>query len=216
MTLRRMAPVEVGDSQASSRTKELFLTFDDGPDPIGTPRVLDVLLSEQVPATFFVVATQAQKERSLVERLLADGHTIGNHSLDHSYSAFFGSQQKMNDWVWESERAFAEMLVEPVGFRPPAGVVTPPLKKALKAKGLPLILWQTRFFDTQFQWTPKKAESSLVDASAGDIILLHDRQKATRLDLFCEALKHYIHQARDQGFRFERLTVGRCRKQGLS
>lgn len=214
MALKRVNPIP---SQVSSTSKkELFLTFDDGPDAFSTPQVLNVLLNEQAPATFFIVAQKAQSERALVERILADGHAIGNHSLDHKYSAFFGSQQKMNDWIWESEKAFAEMLVEPVGFRPPAGVVTPPLKEALKAKGLPLVLWQTRFFDTRFQWTPAKAESSLVEAQGGDIILLHDRQSAKRISQFCEALTHYIRLARSQGFTFERLTAERCRAGSLA
>lgn len=198
-----------------SVSKALFLTFDDGPDPVSTPRILDILLQEQVPSTFFVVAKKAERERKLLERILADGHAIGNHSLDHAYGAFFGSQQKMNDWVWESESAFSQLLVEPVGFRPPAGIVTPPLKRALKAKGLPLVLWQTRFYDTNFQWTPKKAESSLVEAQAGDIVLLHDRQKLSRLEIFSEALVHYIRTARSQGFTFERLTADLCKKQSL-
>jgi peptidoglycan-N-acetylglucosamine deacetylase len=203
----------IPESEASRKT--LYLTFDDGPDAASTPSVLKTLEREQVLATFFVVATKAKAERALLERILADGHSIGNHSLDHGYRAFFASQQKMTDWVWESEQEFANLLVEPVGFRPPAGVVTPPLKRALASKSLPLVLWQTRFFDTTFTWSKGSAERSLRSAKAGDIILLHDRQPASRLDGFCETLEHYIRAARAQGFSFARLTSELCRKQSF-
>src|SRR4051812_40416820 len=64
---------------------QLFLTFDDGPDPYSTGPILNLLEKHQVPATFFMIAEKAVKNRDLTKRIVSQGHTIGNHSLDHCY-----------------------------------------------------------------------------------------------------------------------------------
>lgn len=186
--------------------KTLYLTFDDGPDPVGTPAVLNTLRALGVSATFFLVAEKMRRYPEITRRIRVEGHAIGNHSLDHGYREFFTSRESINDWVRAAEEAFREQGIEPVGFRPPAGVRTPKLHCALYDLDLPLILWSARFFDTRFPWTRERAARALKRLDPGAIILLHDRQPRERLDLFVETLRFFVNEARASGFEFRSLS----------
>src|SRR4051812_37880365 len=85
--------------EESQNSKTLYLTFDDGPNSDGTPEVLEILNQSCVQATFFLVARKAAARRQLVDEIRAQGHTIGNHSLDHRYGSFFSGKSKMLDWI---------------------------------------------------------------------------------------------------------------------
>jgi peptidoglycan/xylan/chitin deacetylase (PgdA/CDA1 family) len=195
--------------------KKIYLTFDDGPSPWATRRILQVLKDENVLASFFLVAERALAHQDILREILSAGHTIGNHSFDHTYGAFFASQKKIDAWIQLSKDRFSELHVETIGFRPPAGVVTPPLKRALKRLQEPLILWTVRFYDAVFPWTPSRARRSLKKTPMGAIILLHDSQPPSRVEAFCETLKIYIRAAKEQGFEFGLLTAELCRKQSF-
>lgn len=182
--------------------KRLYLTFDDGPDPVSTPAVLDLLHRLNVKATFFCIARRAEAHPELFGRIASE-HAVGNHSLDHKFGIFFASRARMRDWVAESDSVFRDRLgVAPVGFRSPAGVVTPPLLWALRSLEIPLVHWSERFYDTRFRWTEKKALRSIMRAWDGDIVLLHDRQSPKALPQFCATLEKYIVAARARGIRF--------------
>lgn len=193
-----------------SRPHSIFLTFDDGPDE-GTSGVLDVLRDKGAKATFFLVAEKLLAHEDVVRRMVAEGHAIGNHSWDHRYRNFFRGSASLVDWIEKSERGFKEMnLPQPVGFRPPAGVVTPPLKRILAERHEPLVLWNERFFDAVWEWTPAKAEKSAAKLEGGSVVLLHDRQPAGREEKFCRTLSLYIDHLRARGFQFEALTRSLC------
>ena len=196
-------------------SRSIFLTFDDGPSE-QTPKVLDVLREENVRATFFVVARQAALHRSITEQTVRDGHAIGHHSLDHTYAAFFAAGSRLRDWINEGELALKDMGISSVGFRPPNGIVTPPLRRILAEKKEPLILWNVRFYDAIIPWTSKRAISSLKRTTLGSIVLLHDAQKESRIDDFCRVLREYIREAKRQGLTFDRLTSELVRKQSFS
>ncbi len=190
---------------------QIFLTFDDGPNDHSTSRVLDVLKSRSVPATFFLVGQDVRPQLKLVQRLVSEGHQLGNHSWDHLYANYFSSETRLREWVGRVNQEFRDLqLPESVGFRPPAGVVTPPLVKALASLREPLILWNERFFDAVFQWGRARADRSARRLSGGSIVLLHDGQKAERIEAFCETLDHYITSLRARGFEFAALTREIC------
>lgn len=188
----------------------LFLTFDDGPNPQATPHVLDLLKKHQVTGTFFIIAEKARANRDLIKRIKDEGHTIGNHSLDHKYRTFFSGREVMTKWIQQSEETLRSLEIEAVGFRPPAGVRTPHLFETLEELKIPLIMWQHRFYDTNLKWTVKRALKSLERTSAGDIVLLHDSQKMSRLPGFLETLETYIHMAKQRGFTVRALTADDC------
>jgi peptidoglycan/xylan/chitin deacetylase (PgdA/CDA1 family) len=203
-----MKPIRsVADSADALKRKLLYLTFDDGPDNFSTASVLDLLDRQQVRATFFVISEKVQQHSQLFERIKSTGHAVGNHSLDHRYSAFFKGKRALKNWIEQSESILKASLGEKtIGFRPPAGVQTPELYTVVRELGMPLVLWQTRFFDTTFTWTQRRALRSLKTARSGDIILLHDRQSLARLPKFLETLEAYILAAKSAGFEFDILT----------
>lgn len=185
----------------------LYLTFDDGPSPGATEPVLEVLARHGAHATFFVIGQKARAQGALLERMVAAGHAIGNHSWDHGYSRFFLGKKALSRWIEQAERSLQAQIGAPtIGFRPPAGVRTPELRGALRELKLPLVLWNTRFYDTRFAWTRDKALRSLARARSGDIVLLHDRQSPEALPGFVDTLDLYLTQAEKQGFTFRALN----------
>lgn len=194
-----------------SRPSSVFLTFDDGPDPVSTPRVLDVLRAHDAQATFFVIGERAAAHPELVRRILAEGHALGNHSWDHRYLNYWLGSSAIQKWKMRTEDEFAKRgWGEPVGFRSPAGVVNPPLRKALGDE--PLILWSERFYDTVFPWSERKARRSAGRVEGGTIVLLHDRQTAKRVDSFCQTLDLYLRELKSRGLKCEALTREMCLK----
>lgn len=139
--------------------KSLFLTLDDGPDPDTTEEVLRILERHQSTATFFVITERALSEHSLLREIESAGHTIGNHSLDHRYHHYFRGEKALQEWIEKSESVLKTLRdgKESIGFRPPAGVVTPPLQRALSRTPFSLILWNERFYDSLFRWDLKRA-----------------------------------------------------------
>lgn len=199
--------------RTTKSSRSLHLTFDDGPDTHATPRVLDSLASAGAKATFFVIAERARNQRPLLERILREGHTIGNHSLDHSYGVFFKGRKALQGWIEDSERLLEDLTGKPtVGFRPPAGVRTPELAASLVSLSLPLILWNCRFYDTVFEWTIPRAAASLKSTTGGSIVLLHDRKPAAKLPLFLETLHDYMNSATTKGFTLDALTRELCER----
>jgi peptidoglycan-N-acetylglucosamine deacetylase len=196
---------------ATART-ELYLTFDDGPEPGFTDRILKVLQASDSKATFFVIADRAEKSPQLIREILSEGHSIGNHSLDHGYANFFRGRSAMRSWIQQSEEKLQFLTggIPTVGFRPPAGVITPELVGALKDLQIPLVLWTQRFFDTTLPWTTDRALGSLSKIRGGSIILLHDRQRAERQGMFEISLAVYLEHAKSRGFQFQSLTRELC------
>jgi peptidoglycan/xylan/chitin deacetylase (PgdA/CDA1 family) len=108
----------------------------------------------------------------------------------------------MFNWINGSEQVFSKILNKPtVGFRSPAGIITPELIWALKELKLPLIHWSVRFFDTRRLWTEKKALCAVDHLKRGDIILLHDVHRQNT-DHFTNTLGIFIKAAKDKGFSF--------------
>jgi peptidoglycan/xylan/chitin deacetylase (PgdA/CDA1 family) len=195
----------------SSRPGSVFLTFDDGPDSANTERVLDILKAADARATFFLIANKIAGQERLVQRIHQEGHAIGNHSWDHRYRNYFKSRRSLRQWVEQANREFKRVgIAESVGFRPPAGVVTPPLKKVLRELGEPLVLWNERFYDTVRAWTAKKAVSSAERLTGGSVVLLHDRRRVADQHEFFSSLELYIDQIRLRGLNCHSLSRALC------
>lgn len=186
---------------------DLYLTFDDGPDPETTPAVLDLLDQYDAKATFFVIVESAEASKSITKEILRRGHSIGNHSLNHSYRPFFWTPQTLRQHILTAEDRLTQLTgTASVGFRPPAGVVTPPLVSCLKEIMMPLYLWSHRFYDTQFPWTERRALNSISSLFPGAIVLLHDRQKAHFRPQFLQTLNTYLRQLSTLDFHMRNLA----------
>lgn len=174
-------------------SKKLYLTFDDGPDPDHTPAVLDLLSQYHFHATFFVIGTSAHKHSSIIERMLNDGHSVFSHSIDHNYENYFKSKKRLKDWLQASLDDLSQTTgLQTSYFRPPAGVLTPPLVQAAQEMNIKLVLWTHRFYDAVWPFYQWHCQLSLSKLQEGDIILLHDKQKPTNKKLFLSTLEFLL------------------------
>jgi peptidoglycan/xylan/chitin deacetylase (PgdA/CDA1 family) len=187
---------------------EIYLTFDDGPDAQCTPAVLDLLREEGALATFFVIGDRARKYPALVERMIHEGHSVFSHSIDHRYRHYFRSRAGLKTWLTESLRDLeAQTKSQQKVFRPPAGVLTPPLMSLSQELGIPLILWTHRFYDSTRPWIESAAHKSALKIRPGDIVLLHDSQKSQNCSIFLKTLRFYLQDVKKRGFLFSNLTL---------
>ena len=178
------------------------LTFDDGPDPVTTPRVLDVLREKHVRATFFVVGKRAEQHPELVRRALAEGHLVENHTWSHSPLFCFLTPGRL--------RAEIEKCAETLGaiggcrpryFRSPVGLRHALLRPYLRRAGLEFISWKIKSCDTLNVKSGTLAGRILNKVMAGDIVLLHD-YRADGVDVMLAVLPSVIDELRARGFDF--------------
>lgn len=163
------------------------LTIDDGPDPEVTPAVLDLLRDFGAHASFFLVAQRAERHPALVARIVAEGHSVENHTDTHSHRFSFGGPRRLEQEIARAQHTLARLAGEPPRFfRAPAGLRNPLLAPVLCRLGLPLTSWTRRGFDTV---TPDAArvlrrlmgeQGRLL--APGDILLLHDGHAARDAD----------------------------------
>ena len=178
------------------------LTFDDGPDPVDTPKLLDLLREKDVKATFFVVGKRADQYPEIVRRAWAEGHLVANHTWSHDSLFCFLMPRRLRA---EIDRG-TESVRRSCGFRPrffrsPVGLRHPLLAPYLEAVGLEYISWSIRTFDTFTTNSSVLARRILNKAASGDIILLHDHlPRGTNAML--EALPRVIDELRQRGFEF--------------
>lgn len=154
---------------------EVALTFDDGPDPEITPRVLDALAARGAVATFFVIGRHAEAHPALVARMLEEGHGVANHSYAHPRLLNLRRGRAMAAEIEAGERVLRALggPVRPL-YRPPIGLKNPPLGRIARARGLQVVLWSLHGRDTRV--TPPEAIAARVlgRVRGGDIVLLHD------------------------------------------
>ena len=140
---------------APNRPGEIALTFDDGPNPAWTPRLLDALASYSVRATFFLVGSYAQSEPALVRRIATSGHLIGNHSWSHPNLALTQSS-RVEEELTQTSRTLEQISSKPVRFfRPPFGARRPIVLRTARSLGMTPVLWNAMTSD----WSNPSAES---------------------------------------------------------
>lgn len=179
------------------RTSEnnVSITFDDGPNPEFTPKVLSLLKKHGAKATFFLIGKYVEKYPELVKQILAEGHAIGNHSYSHSKNFGFFTSEKIASELKKTNELLNEITGKKlILFRPPFGVTNPNIKKALKITGLHSIGWSKRSLDTTNISDEKIFMRITQNLKKGDIILLHDNGNKTvavleRLLLFLQSHK---------------------------
>ena len=164
---------------AAARRGEIALTFDDGPDPEVTPRVLDMLGERGVHATFFCIAETALRHPELCREIARRGHAVENHSRNHSLAfALMGLGAIRTDLAL-AQAALTELSGRPPRFfRPPAGFRNPMLDPVLHELGLRLVSWTRRGYDTRRNDAERVAARLETGLAAGDILLLHDGHAA--------------------------------------
>jgi peptidoglycan/xylan/chitin deacetylase (PgdA/CDA1 family) len=164
---------------AAAHRAEIALTFDDGPDPEVTPRVLDMLEERGIHATFFCIAETALRHPELCREIARRGHAVENHSRSHSLAfAMMGLGATRTDLAL-AQAALTELSGRPPRFfRPPAGFRSPLLDPVLHELGLRLVSWTRRGYDTRHNDAQRVAARLETGLAAGDILLLHDGHSA--------------------------------------
>lgn len=131
--------------------KVVYLTFDDGPHPPETERVLDVLRERGARATFFLIGSKVSGNEAVLRRMLEEGHALGLHTYSHAGTFPLLSFDKMLADVNEGKRAVESVAGKKISlFRPPFGVTNPTIAKVIRTLGLQTVGWDVRSFDTMF------------------------------------------------------------------
>lgn len=159
----------------------IALTFDDGPDPVYTPRILDILARRGVPATFFIVAENALKCPEVVRRIVAQGHEVGSHGMHHKPFWFLTPGRSRLE-IQESFAALQELTGKTIRcFRPPWGMSNLITHFWMRRAAQKVVLWSLDSLDWFFM-TPAGLIVKKVSrwASPGSIILFHDGPGARR------------------------------------
>jgi peptidoglycan/xylan/chitin deacetylase (PgdA/CDA1 family) len=155
---------------------QVALTFDDGPDPEVTPAVLDLLAQHDARATFFVIGRHLEQHRVLGERMIREGHEIGNHSWQHSHFTNFYSTARYGaeiDRCSQLIQSVTQSTRDPL-FRPPVGLKSPAMARALHKRGLEVVAWSIHSRDTFARNARAVANGVVNRIRPGDIALMHD------------------------------------------
>jgi peptidoglycan/xylan/chitin deacetylase (PgdA/CDA1 family) len=184
---------DVGRAPTRGRAgaRRVALTFDDGPGP-DTERVLDALARHGARATFFCVGEAARRRPELVRRMVAAGHVVGNHTLEHKKLPWLARAELVRQIDAAQAALVAAGAPSPTLFRAPHGFKSPFLARALARRGLRLVAWTRGVWDTERPGADVIARRSLAALEDGAILLLHDgggdrAQTAEALDAILEA-----------------------------
>jgi peptidoglycan/xylan/chitin deacetylase (PgdA/CDA1 family) len=181
-----------------SDEKKIYLTFDDGPHPTATAFVLDQLAAYHAKASFFCIGKNAAAEPELYQRIISEGHAVGNHTHQH-----------LNGWQTSDDMYLADTMqaaqyISSHLFRPPYGRIKRSQIKMLQQKGMKIIMWDVLSADFDTRLTGEASLSYvLYHTKPGSIVLFHDSAKAwDRLSAALPAvLKHFT----SEGYVFDRL-----------
>ncbi|NLB88652.1 MAG: polysaccharide deacetylase family protein, partial [Syntrophomonadaceae bacterium] len=186
--------------------KVVALSFDDGPDPINTPLILEALERHNAKATFFVLGIKSERYPFLIKKIIADGHEIGNHTYSHpdfhnqSEESMLKEIKKCSDIIYKLTGQFPSL------FRPPGGFLSHDLVDLVKNEGLTIAYWT--YQQDSRDWKGKSAAqiSDHIEKhiSPGQIIILHDGspngiETAKALDILIPKLK-------EEGYEFVTIT----------
>jgi len=179
--------------------KEIFLSFDDGPHPTITPIVLDMLAAHGAKASFFCIGDRVKRFPDIYQRIIDEGHAVGNHSFHHL------NGWKTNDDDYWNDVENAAKVIDSSLFRPPYGRMKGSQARAISAKGLKTIMWTVLSGDYDKKIGPAGcAKRVLNKIEPGFIFLFHDSEKAEKNMLF--ALEKLLEVSKLKGMRCEKIN----------
>jgi peptidoglycan/xylan/chitin deacetylase (PgdA/CDA1 family) len=176
--------------------KELYLSFDDGPTETATPFVLDQLKSHNAKATFFCLGNNVKAHPKIYERILDEGHVVGNHTFSHP------NGWKTNNKRYMKDIAEAAKYIDSKLFRPPYGKISPFVSRLLRSMNYKIIMWEIVSGDFDTKLSPQKCmENVLLTSKPGSIIVFHDSDKAWERMNY--ALPKCLQYFSERGFNFK-------------
>jgi peptidoglycan/xylan/chitin deacetylase (PgdA/CDA1 family) len=193
--------------QGPATHRRIALTFDDGPDPEWTERVLDVLDEERVSASFFLVGERAARATDTVRRIAADGHEVASHGWSHR-SLWLCGPRRTDDEIGRAQRLLSDTVGRPVHhFRPPWGMVNAAMFGALARHGQRCVFWSIQPEGLRATPPDRQVEHVVDRAHPGAIVDLHDTEGVRGApERLLPALRPMIVGLRRLGY--ELVTVG--------
>lgn len=191
--------------EVETKEKELYLTFDDGPHPLHTVFVLDELKKYNAKATFFCIGKNVASYPDVYQRILEEGHAVGNHTYDH-----LNSWQTPNE-VYLQNIAKASHYIDSRLFRPPYGKIKSSLVRKLASADAPLktIMWSVLSYDFYQTLSKERClQNVLLCSKPGSIIVFHDSDKASEKMRY--TLPKVLAYFTEKGFGFERIKLGKA------
>jgi peptidoglycan/xylan/chitin deacetylase (PgdA/CDA1 family) len=203
MSLLRWLPRSVVLTSEQTRDKTIYLTFDDGPNPQHTPVLLDLLREQNARASFFLIGREAERYPQLVERIVAEGHRLGNHSYNHPVFKGLPLSKQLAE-IERTDQILASFDgIERHRFRPPRGAFSFALMLHFARHRRNLSYWSYDSLDYQ-----RQSPADLIDLlrvrppRAGDVILMHDDS-----DRSAHILAALLPEWRASGFTFFALSA---------
>jgi peptidoglycan/xylan/chitin deacetylase (PgdA/CDA1 family) len=175
-----------------TKWKEACLTFDDGPNPLSTPVILEVLEKHHIRAIFFCTGMNAEKYPDLIMRIIAGGHIVGNHG----YSHLNGFKHPSSRYIKDVRRA--TKCTSLLFFRPPYGRLRPAQYHILK-RSFRIVFWDIMTYDFDRKLDPDIIFNLLMrKIRPGSIIVFHDKPESSVMTL----LEDFLLSAAGKGYRF--------------
>jgi peptidoglycan/xylan/chitin deacetylase (PgdA/CDA1 family) len=180
--------------------KVIYLTFDDGPHPEATPFVLDMLKEYQAKASFFCIGKNVVEQPLIYQRIVAEGHAVGNHTFNHL------NGWKTSDAMYMDNIAKAKQYIDSSLFRPPYGKITPFQLRLLAKANFKLrpVMWTVLSGDFDVKRTKESCLRNVLKSTGnGSIVVFHDSEKAfVKMSYTLPKMLDYFKQ---QGYRFEKI-----------
>ena len=182
------------------------LTFDDGPTPGVTDKILEILKKEKIKATFFVIGRKVEENPGLLYQIAQDGHAIGNHTYSHPRTGWI-NEKKLLIEIQRTSKLISSIAGVPVFlFRPPYGKIDPHKRKILEKQGYRVILWSNSADDCYRKGRGIRSPNSMTwrvvsRVRGGDIVLLHNNSKQ-----IVEALPEMIKTLKSKGYVFVKVS----------
>jgi peptidoglycan/xylan/chitin deacetylase (PgdA/CDA1 family) len=193
-----------------TRERKIALTFDDGPNPIATPRILETLRAENVPATFFLVGRHVERWPAIARQIAADGHAIGNHTYSHHKLHFSSPSFVRMDLTRSTGAITAAIGKRPRYFRAPHGYRNPWVSHIARQLGQTTIGWTLGVWDTDRPGADVIARRVRAGVRPGTILLLHDGDgydpTGDRTQT-ADALPQILSDLRNSGYEFVGLST---------
>jgi peptidoglycan-N-acetylglucosamine deacetylase len=192
----------LGVAPARARDR-VAITFDDGPDAVHTPPLLDLLERGGHRATFFVIGKRAEAAPDLLAEIVRRGHGLGNHSYEHAYTTPFIAPDRLAADLAHAQELLARAGARVRFFRPPIGLLSPRVVAAARRIGLTIVGWSATARDGRASTTAAQAAARLVAAARpGAILVLHDCvERGTRTPVAAAALAPLLLALEARGLR---------------
>ncbi len=194
-------------ARLKTKKKVIALTFDDGPDPISTPKILELLTKEKIKASFFVVGKNVEKHPEILKETFKRGHLIANHSYNHRYFVFSRKYQLLANLDKTSGLIDNVINKQPKIYRPPYGLRLWWLAKAVHEAGYNLVTWDNMTLDYWGMSAASIKRNILNKVKPGGVIVMHDGHEglARSNNHVVEALSEIISELKKNGYKFARI-----------